>query len=33
MIKGDKAKAEIERYKDSKEQVVRELVKELISKW
>lgn len=33
MIKGDKAKAEIERYKNSKEQTVRDLANDLLEKW
>jgi HEAT repeat protein len=33
MIKGDKAKAEIEKYKDSKEEGVRELVANILKEW
>jgi HEAT repeat protein len=33
MIKGDKAKNEIEKYKDSKEEVVRELVNDILKNW
>ncbi|MFI5149723.1 MAG: HEAT repeat domain-containing protein [Bacteroidia bacterium] len=32
-IKGDKARGEIEKYKNSKEEVVRNLVEELLKKW
>lgn len=33
MIKGDKAKNEIEKYKDSKEQLVKELVDDILKNW
>lgn len=33
MIKGDRAKAEIEKYKDSKEEVVRNLVANILKEW